>query len=80
MFRKCLGANTEKEDTKQLPLEKKIHDLQQENVSLQSVVEQMQQKISEHVKTVSILEGECADRLVLFGKGLCMLQICNCMG
>ena len=70
MFRKCLGTNTEEEDIKQLPLEKKIRDLQQENASLQSAVAQktdhLQQTISTHVKTVSTFEGECADRFVLF--------------
>ena len=72
MFRKCLGSDTEEED-KQLPLEKNIHDLQQENESLQRVVAQknvdLQQTISTQRETVSTLEGECADR-----SDLCCLE------
>ena len=63
-----MGTNTEKED-KQLLLEKKIHDLQQENESLQGDVPQkydyLQQIISAQVKTVSQLEGRYADRYLI---------------
>ena len=68
-----MGTNTEKED-KQLLLEKKIHDLQQENESLQGDVPQkydyLQQIISAQVKTVSQLEGRYADR-----SDLCCLEL-----
>ena len=75
-----MGTNTEEEDIKQLPLEKKIRDLQQENASLQGVVAQktvhLQQTISiaTHVKAISTLEGECADRSDL----CCLERVCVC--
>ena len=70
-----MGTNTEEED-KQIPLEKKIHDLQQENTSLWGVIAQknvdLQQTISTHRETVSKLEGECADRSDL----CCLERVC----
>lgn len=73
----CLGTNTEVED-KQLPLEKMIRDLQQENESLQRDVLQkddyLQQTISTQRETVLKLGGEHADRSDL----CCLGRVCVC--
>ena len=82
LFRKCLGTDTEKE----ISLERKIEDLQQENESLhagdvqqkydylQQKYDNLQQIFLTQTKKVSKLEGERADRSDL----CCLERVCVC--